>query len=293
MGQGSLSNRQVKKRIKLANNKIAFCYDRVADIPAQVNTRLADRLSLFKINPRVTIDFGSGTGMGETYLRSRFKQCQIIELDIAENMLRAAREKKSNFLKKIGFNRTFQVMGDVDNLPFCDDCADLVWATFVLEWASATSVLIGHINNILRQGGLFFFATLGPDTLKELRECCQKSSNDGMVNDFTDMHHLGDQMLSAGMSGPVVDTEYFTVEFDNVFDILKELKNLGSIRKTPSDKRLNLERIARQYEHFRNNNGRLPATFEVVYGHAWAGLSKKQMKHRVLRIEPKNSNEAN
>jgi malonyl-CoA O-methyltransferase len=118
------------------------------------------------------------------------------------------------------------------------------------------------------------FSTLGPDTLIELRRSWSAVDGFNHVNAFVDMHDIGDALLRARLTDPVMDAERITLTYQDVFGLMRDLKTLGAhnvshgrARGLTGKGRLGAMKAA--YEGFRRD-GVLPATYEVVYGHAWA-----------------------
>ena len=140
-------------------------------------------------------------------------------------------------------------------------------------------------------GGLLMFSTFGPDTLRELRQAYRNTDRHTHVNRFIDMHDIGDLLVAAGFGDPVMDMEYFTLTYGEARDLMRELKAIGAHNVTRgrpgglSGKSL-LGAVTRNYEPFRRD-GKLPATFEVVYGHAWKPLPRLGRGGRpVIDIKP-------
>ena len=137
---------------------------------------------------------------------------------------------------------------------------------------------------MLETGGLLMFSTLGPDTLRELRE----SFVDGYahVQRTIDMHDLGDLLVACGFADPVMDMEIVTLTYDSLDALLAELRAAGSIcamnaRRRGLTGRAVWDEVRRRYED-RRRDGRLPATFEVVYGHAWKAAAKTTADGRAI-----------
>ncbi len=187
-----------------------------------------------------------------------------------------------------------QICGDLDNLPIKEKCIDLIWANFVLDWVDSIPNVLVSVCNVLRPGGLFVFATMGQDTLSELRASSKEARCDGLVNQFPDMHDLGDSLLGAGFIGPVVDVEMFSLTYHSLKELVQDLRNCGSVRK--ADGYVNAEswvNIEKNYEKFRNEAGKLPATFEIVYGHAWAPAPTKTSKFPTIKIKKEGQKSKN
>jgi malonyl-CoA O-methyltransferase len=111
------------------------------------------------------------------------------------------------------------------------------------------------------------------------------------VNDFTDMHDVGDLLLNTQFDAPVIDMEMLTVSYNNVKDLLKDLKATGAhtvqgARFQGFTTKRTLQAMIKAYETFKQADGRYPATFEVIYGHA-VKLEKhtyRQDSEGVIRI---------
>jgi malonyl-CoA O-methyltransferase len=126
---------------------------------------------------------------------------------------------------------------------------------------------------ILQPGGLILFSTFGPDTLKELREAFSLADAFEHVNSFVDMHDLGDQLVAAGLADPVMEMEIITLEYSCVEKVARDLKAIGAHNSMPGRPRGLSGRgrwrdVIAAYEKHRRN-GALPASYEVIYGHAW------------------------
>ena len=151
---------------------------------------------------------------------------------------------------------------------------DLIWSNVTLQWAVDLPQTFVELQRVLRPGGLLMFSTFGPDTLKELRASYAQVDGYSHVNRFTDMHDIGDMMVRARLAEPVVDMEYITLTYATVRDLMRDLKAIGAHNVTAGRPRglrgkSALAAVERSYETLRRD-GRLPATYEVVYGHAWA-----------------------
>jgi len=158
-------------------------------------------------------------------------------------------------------------------MPIQTSSQDLVWSNLALQWCNDLDAAFAEMNRVLCPEGLLMFSTFGPDTLRELR---QSASNDGHthVSRFIDMHDIGDALIRAGFSAPVMDVEYFTLTYDDAIAVMHDLKAIGAHNATQGRPqglrgRTFLQSLSVQYERFRQADGKLPATYEVVYGHAW------------------------
>lgn len=264
-----------KKRVSAHFNAAAKSYDSVAVLQREVATRLADRLDLIKLAPSGILDAGSGTGFCTGLLATRYPKARVIALDIAHGMVLAARSKLSWWNRLRGHQQ--HICGDIESLPLADASVDLVFSSLAIQWCQDLDAALREIRRVLRPGGLVMFATLGPDTLRELRLSWAAADARTHVNLFMDMHDVGDGLMRAGFADPVMDAEHLTLTYPDVGLLMRDLKSLGSRNATLGRARGltgkgRLAAMTLAYERYRRD-GQLPATYEIAYGHAWAPLA--------------------
>ncbi len=258
-------------------------YDDVAILQRQTGDELLDRLLLVTLQPKCILDLGVGTGRNLTFLAQRYPKSTILAVDIAIEMLHQA---KNHYGKQQGLMRWLPnsskphyLLGNAENLPLADNSVDLVFANLTLQWCDPRNSFV-EIQRVLRPDGLLMFSTLGPDTLHELRTSWASVDNYPHVNMFYDMHDIGEAMASAGLAEAVLDTDRYTLTYETTMALMTDLKTLGA-RNVNSDRRRGLtgkqalQKVAQAYEQFRTDK-LLPATYEVVYGHAWGGQATPQ-----------------
>ena len=283
-----LPNKQLVAR---SFGKAAAQYDDVAVLQRQTGDELLDRLSLVTLQPKTVLDLGTGTGRNLSLLAKRYPKAQLIAMDIATGMLQQA---KQNYRQAEGVkrwlpnsNKPIYLTGDAEKLPLVDNSVDLVFANLALQWCDPR-VSFAEIQRVLRPDGLLMFTTLGPDTLSELRQAWATVDDYPHVNLFYDMHDVGEAMMEASLAEPVLDTDRYTLTYQSAMALMKDLKVLGA-RNVNSGRRRGLtgkqtiKQVADGYEPFRHN-GLLPASYEVVYGHAWGGQIKQQQHEGEIRI---------
>jgi len=244
-------------------------YDQAAVLQQEVGRRLLQRLELVKIRPERILDLGSGTGHCIPDLLGRYKKAELVALDIALPMLQRAR-KRNHWLR-----RPRCVCADAERLPFEDNRFDLVFSNLVLQWCVELDVVFTELQRVLRPGGLLLFTSFGPDTLHELRASWEQVDGYSHVNAFQDMHDVGDALLRARFADPVMDVERLTVTYPDVWQLMRELKQIGAHNVTAGRPRgltgkMHMQQLVDAYEHYRRE-GVLPASYEIVNGHAWAG----------------------
>ena len=272
-----------KRAIRAAFDRAAAGYDAAALLQQEVARRLDERLEMMKIEPERILDAGCGTGYALPLLRARYPKARLIALDLALGMLRQARVHAGpaggwrSLLPRLTPHPSplTLICADIERLPFRKDGVDLVWSNLTLQWVGDLEGCFRDIHRVIRPGGLFAFSTFGPDTLKELRQAFAGLDGYGHVNRFTDMHDIGDMLVHAGFAHPVMEMEYLTLTYPDLKSLLRELKAIGADtvlegRRPGLMGRRLWQQLGENYERLRRD-GRLPATFEVIYGHAWAG----------------------
>jgi malonyl-CoA O-methyltransferase len=266
----ALDKRQLKRAFELAADK----YDAAAVLQHEVCKRMLARLDYIKVRPRTILDAGSGTGNALTELLARYPQTALVALDLALAMLQRGRTRLRWWQGLPGLRPPlYAVCADIERLPLARESIGLVWSNLALQWVNDLPHAFAEMYRALEPGGLLMFSTFGPDTLKELRGAYEGTDGRTHVNRFADMHDIGDMLVGAGYADPVMDMEPFTLTYDDVLTLMRDLKSIGAHNVTHgrpgalSGKSL-ITSVRRNYEAFRLN-GKLPATFEVVYGHAW------------------------
>jgi len=257
-------------------------YDAAAVLQHEIGQRLFERLELIKLQPAVIVDIGAGTGRQTRMLARRFPRARTIALDLAPAMLRQARGHLSWWQRRQRRQRF--LCADAEQLPLADGSVDLLFSNVTLQWCNTPERVFNEFQRVLRPGGLLLFSTFGPDTLHELRHSWRAVDPHSHVNLFIDMHDLGDALLRTGLADPVMDMEMMTLTYTDLRSLMAALKMIGAHNVTAGRPRgltgrQRLRDLARAYEDFRNPQDlRLPASYEVIYAHAWktAGRGKRQ-----------------
>jgi malonyl-CoA O-methyltransferase len=258
-----------KHKTRQGFERAAKTYDANALLQREIGARLLERLDLIKMQPETVLDLGCGTGMVSEHLLKRYKKARVIGVDLALNMVKKTRQRGGWFRKPQG------VCADAASLPFQPQCADMLISNLMLQWCNDLPTVFGEWVQVLKPNGLLMFATFGPDTLKELRASWGQVDGFTHTSRFPDMHDVGDALLQAGFRDPVMDMEMITLTYADVRGLLRELKGIGANNATSGRNhgltgKARLQACLQAYEYFRQEDGLYPATYEVVYGHAWA-----------------------
>ncbi len=270
--------------VRRAFDHAAASYDAHAVLQREVCNRLLERLDFMKLNPARVLDLGCGTGYGSAQLRTRYAEADLCALDLAPAMLHAARarlpqarwtQRALGLLTAHRSPLTHSLCADMERLPLAASSMNLVWSNLALQWAHDLEATLKGVHQVLAPGGLLIFATFGPDTLKELRTAFAAIDDAPHVNRFIDLHDIGDMLIHAGFASPVMEMEMLTLTYADLKTLMRDLKGIGAHNAATTRPRglfgkSAWARLEQAYESQRAA-GRLPATYEVIYGHAWAG----------------------
>ncbi len=281
-----------KKRAQAAFNKASVSYEEAAVLQKHVLGEMFLRLKLLKINPEIILDLGCGPGNAGPDLKATYRPRDLIYLDFAYDMLKKAEQKnKDHFLKSFS-NKTSQqfICADMEAIPLSEGSVDMIWSNLSLQWCNHLDQVFTQIGKILKHNGLFIFSTFGPSTLHELRASLASFSQHSHVNQFIDMHDIGDALVGCGFSDPVLDVDLYTLTYSTFKEIMYDLKYIGARNalegraKGMTGKGF-LYQLEKSYETYRADK-KLPASYEVVYGHAWK-VNKPLDESSVVKFYPK------
>ncbi|HWQ94323.1 MAG TPA: malonyl-ACP O-methyltransferase BioC [Gammaproteobacteria bacterium] len=277
------SYRLDKRLMRRAFEKAAREYDKSAMLQHEVGRRMLERLDLVRLKPSFILDAGAGTGAPAKVLAQRYNGATVIALDIAHGMLLEARTRVS-FLSKWFTHRQTFICGDIESLPLTAASVDMIFSNLSLQWCNDLDRALSEFCRVLKPGGLLMFSTFGPDTLRELRASWSKVDQYSHVNAFMDMHDIGDALVRARFANPVMDVERYTLTYPDLNTLMRDLKNIGAHnvmagRPHGLTGKGRLRQLTAAYEEYRKD-GVLPASYEVIYGHAWAPETMPQQTSR-------------
>jgi NADH dehydrogenase [ubiquinone] 1 alpha subcomplex assembly factor 5 len=246
----------------------AACGNTVQFLHAEVAIRLSDRLDDIARQFRTALDLGAHHGAMSNALARRPWIERLISVDCSPG-----------FLSRLAGPR---VAADPDLLPFCDGSFELAISCLVLHWAGDLPGALVQLRRLLRPGGLFLAAMLGGSTLAELRtvlleaELVEEGGASPRVSPSVELGDLASLLLRTGFAMPVADAEKITVTYPDALALMRDLRGMGETnalsarRRTPL-RRATLARAAMLYaERFGLPDGRIPATFELLFLSGWA-----------------------
>jgi SAM-dependent methyltransferase len=174
------------------------------------------------------------------------------------------------------------VIADEEALPFGDGALDLVVSALALQFVNDLPGVLVQIRRALKPDGLFLAALLGGETLTELRQSFAEAESEvesgasPRVAPFADLRDLGGLLQRAGFALPVTDVDRVCVRYDSVFNLMRDLRRMGATnalnaRRRTTLRRATLSRMAEVYaQRFADDDGRVRATFEIVWLSGWA-----------------------
>ena len=261
-----LDQRQVRRGF----DRAAAGFDAAAALPGEVRARLLGSLDyLDDTVPAVVLDLGSGTGHAAAAMKKRWPKSQVLALDLSLSMLRQSR-------RQAGWWRPFtRLCADAHALPLADGSVDLVFANLSLAWMEDLPAVFAGLRRVLRPGGLLLCSSFGPETLGELQAAFTGEHEPPQPIPLLPIAGFGDAMVAAGFRDPVLDRDLFTLTWPDLRALLRELRATGmgnalARRRRGLTGRGRFAAASAACEALRDEQGRLPSTWEVIYAHAWA-----------------------
>lgn len=262
-----------RRQVRRAFSRAADSYSAAADLQREVESRLFESLEyLGEQVPESILDLGSGPGTAAIELRRRWPKARVLAVDLALPMLRQVAPRRGwNPLQR----PIDRVCGDARALPLADDSVDLVFSNLCLQWVEDLDALFAGFRRVLRPGGLLLCSTFGPDTLHELRASFAAADNAAHVSPFAPIADFGDALMRAGFRDPVLDRDVDVHRHQDMAGLMRGLRELGATNALAARRRALTGRgrfaaASAAYEHWRDDDGLLPATWETITAMAWA-----------------------
>jgi len=240
----------------------ALPFESACFIHDETRTRLLERLDVVRLAPKVVVDLGCATGRAARALAARYPAAHVLAVDSSVGMLRATAARDAA-VSVLG--------GDAEALPLRVGSADLVLANLVLPWCRPER-LFAEAARVLVEGGALMFATLGPDSLQEVRAAFAAVDDRIHVHAAFDLHDLGDLAVAAGLAEPVLDVDRLEVTYADVASLVRDLRAVGAMNVAGARRRTltGPRRWASFANHLpRNPAGRIAVTVELILGQAW------------------------
>jgi malonyl-CoA O-methyltransferase len=258
-------------------------------IAREVERRMAERLDYIRHEPGRLLEAGCGSGESVALLRRRYPRAEIVAIDAAGGRVRRARGPR-NLVSRLralaGQPDVRWLRGDFAAAAIRPASCDMLWSNVSLAWSPDVPATIRGWGTALATGGLAMFSTFGPDTLRELAAAFAVADEAPHVHPFTDMHDIGDMLVAAGFTEPVIDMEAITLTYASPQALIAELRGAGYAnvridRRRTLTGRSRWQRMLDAYAATARDV-RVSASFEVVYGHAWKAAPRVAADGRAI-----------
>jgi SAM-dependent methyltransferase len=242
----------------------------------EIAERLADRLSDIARSFPLALDLGARGSMLARMLNGRGGIETLFQSDGATRRGQAV----------------LAVAADEEALPFKEQCFDAVLSNLALHWVNDLPGALAQIRSSLKPDGLFLASLFGTGTLAELRtalmeaELAETGGASPRVSPFADLRDAAGLLQRAGFALPVADLDTVTVTYGDFFALLRDLRGMGEANalidrlKRPTRRTVFARAAAIYQERFANAEGRLPATFQVLFLTGWAPHESQQQPAR-------------
>lgn len=215
-------------------------YSEASVLSRHMAENMIARLELVNLKPKIVLDVGPAAGHSIALLKERYPDATIVTIDSSDAMLR--------FLQK---NEVEDLLcAETQKIPLKNHSVDLIFANAILPWCQDWQTIFLEWRRVLRPEGLLMFSCFGLDTLRELQ-------GDSHLLQLKDMHEVGDTLVHAKFSDPVMDVEYVKLTYRDKQKLIEELQVNGMIT---SDDLSFLKK---------NDDDVFSLTFEMIYGHAF------------------------
>ncbi|MZI95107.1 malonyl-ACP O-methyltransferase BioC [Vibrio sp. CAIM 722] len=249
-----------KQQVAKSFSKAADNYDNHAHFQRDVGRELLKRVP-DDLTGRRVLDLGCGTGYFSSELKCR--GAQVICVDLSSHMLTKAQER-------CGDNQMSYHLADAELLPFADNSIDYVFSNLALQWCDDLAIPLKEIKRILRKGGKGFFSTLVDGSLNELKIAWSTVDSYQHINHFLSANQVKIALAQSGNFDTTLNFQAMTVWYNTAVSLMKDLKGIGANhvpgRITAAFNKQVLARLEESYQEFKNDDGVLPATYQVCLG---------------------------
>lgn len=270
-----LRQRDIRRRF----DRAASTFDSADFVHSVTRDGLLARLEPLVVDAKTIVDLGAATCSASRLLQQRFARAHVVSLDISQSMLRQGMKKRS-WLSRASGARCSYVQADAGRLPFTDHSIDLVFSNQLLPCVGQPDPVFAEVARILREGGVFAFATLGPDSLLEIGRAWSGLDQHAHVNRFLDMHDIGDAAVRSGLSDPVLDVDRLTVRYQSSSKLFDDLTSVGA-RNTLQQRNPSLvgrHRFGQMLAALQGDRDDplIELDLELVYGHCWGSGARRE-----------------
>jgi SAM-dependent methyltransferase len=259
--------------VRLHRDRAACVLDQHGFLFAEVADRLAERVDDVLRDFPTVLDLGCHGGDLAQILPGRKGIETVISADLSLPMVEQAQSRA---------RQTLGLVCDEEFLPIAPGAVDLVTSALSLHWVNDLPGALLQIRQALKPDGFFLAALFGGETLKELRDSLTVAESEvcgGLsprVSPFVDVRDAGALLSRAGFTMPVVDSEIITVTYDHPLKLMGDLRGMGESNavaeriKHFTRRELLVASMEHYLETYADDDGRIPATFQIVWLAGWA-----------------------
>jgi malonyl-CoA O-methyltransferase len=246
----------------------------------EVARRMAERLSVIRLQPAQVVDWGSFLGASRAHLAQAYPQARMVAVEQDSSRCRAT----SAQLKQRWWNPWKAAVEVMTPDQLAPGQAQLLWSNMGLQGVLDPAETMSAWQQTLGVDGFLMFSTLGPGSLRQLAALYAREAWPVAHAPFVDMHDLGDMLVAAGFADPVMDQETITLTWASPQACLDELRTLGgnvaAARQTGLRTPRWLDQLLGALARTADAQGRVAMDFEVVYGHAFKPLPRPRLASR-------------
>ena len=251
-------------------------YDDFRFLKEEAALRIADRVELVRRDFALSLDFGAHDGTLTRHLKPLGKIGTIIQADPAPQFAVIARDQGP------------AIATDYSILPFAYESFDAVFSCLTLHWVDDLPGVISQMRNLLKPDGMLLLSMLGGNSLHQLRSAlaaAETEINGGLsprTAPMADIRDVGGLLGRAGLALPVADADRITVNYPNMFRLMADLRGMGEgnamierVRR-PTSRQVFMRAAEIYQSEFGNDDGTIPASFEIITLTGWAPHESQQ-----------------
>ena len=272
------------RQVRRAFSRASGSYSAAARLQHEIEARLLESLdyledpALQRAPPAVVVDLGCGPGRASLAMQRRWPKARVLALDLALPMLQQLQRHEGGWRGAHGDvlgRRPQPLCADVRALPLAEGSVDVLFSSVCLQWVEDLPAVFAGFRRVLKPDGLLLASTFGPDTLVELRDAFAAADAAPHVSPFASIAQFGDALVHAGFRNPVLDRDDYVTRYPDLAALMRELRATGatnalSTRRHSLTGKARFAAAASAYEMERGDDGRLPASWEVITAMAWA-----------------------
>lgn len=251
---------------------------------ADIARRMGERLAVIRLQPHTLIDWWAGLGNSREPLSQAYPQARQLWVEPTE----AWCERSKAALRRPWLQQLIRRAPQVEVLSpaaVTPQAAQLLWSNMMLHACPDMPSEIRRWHEAVAIDGFVMFSCLGPDSLRELRPLYERQAWGAPLQDWVDMHDIGDMLVEAGFADPVMDQERIKLTWASPESLLQDLRALGGNAAPRRHQGLRTprwhQRLLQALGELRGSDGRISLSLEVIYGHAFKPVPRLRVAGEV------------